>query len=71
MKKISFKRIGIIALAVIIVLIALRFIFYRETLWIGLALLLAGLIAFLVWKAFVKNGREDLRRSERKGKELE
>ena len=71
MKKISFKRIGIIALAVIIVLIALRFIFYRETLWIGLALLLVGLISFLVWKAFVKNGREDLRRSERKGKELE
>lgn len=71
MKKISFKRIGIITLAVIILLIALRFIFYRETLWIGLALLLAGLIAFLVWKAFVKNGREDLRRSERKGKELE
>ena len=58
MKKISFKRIGIITLAVIILLIALRFIFYRETLWIGLALLLAGLIAFLVWKAFVKNGRE-------------
>ncbi len=71
MKKISFKRIGIITLAVIILLIALRFIFYRETLWIGLALLLAGLIAFLVWKAFVKNGREDLRCSERKGKELE
>ncbi len=71
MKKISFKRIGIITLAVIILLISLRFIFYRETLWIGLALLLAGLIAFLVWKAFVKNGREDLRRSERKGKELE
>ena len=71
MKKISFKRIGIITLAVIILLIALRFIFYRESLWIGLALLLAGLIAFLVWKAFVKNGREDLRRSERKGKELE
>lgn len=71
MKKISFKRIGIITLAVIILLIALRFIFYRETLWIGLALLLAGLLAFLVWKAFVKNGREDLRRSERKGKELE
>ncbi|MBR4568349.1 MAG: hypothetical protein IKO24_01230 [Bacteroidales bacterium] len=71
MKKISFKRIGIITLAVIILLIGLRFIFYRETLWIGLALLLAGLLAFLVWKAFVKNGREDLRRSERKGKELE
>ena len=71
MKKYSFKTIGIIALAVIIVLLALRFIFYRETLWIGLVMLLVGLIAFLVWKAFVKNGREDLRRSERKGKELE
>ncbi|MBO4758348.1 MAG: hypothetical protein J5577_07870 [Bacteroidales bacterium] len=71
MKKFSFKRIGIIALAVVIFLLALRFIFYRETLWIGLALLLIGLIGFLVWKAFVKNGREDLRRSERKGKELE
>ena len=58
-------------LAVLVGCLALRLIFYRETLWIGLSLVLIGLISFLVWKAFVKNGREDLRRSERKGAELE
>ena len=70
MKK-GFKKYLIITLAVIIALFALRMVFYRETLWIGVLLLLAVVIGFLVWKAFIQNGREDLRRSERKGKALE
>lgn len=65
------KKYILIALSVIVALVALRLIFYRETLWIGLVLVLVVLISFLVWKAFIKNGREDLRRSERKGEALE
>ena len=65
------KKYILIALSVIVALVALRLIFYREKLWIGLVLVLVVLISFLVWKAFIKNGREDLRRSERKGEALE
>ena len=65
------RKYFIISAVVVTVLFALRFIFYRETLWIGLLLILIALISFLVWKAFVKNGHEDLARSKRKGKELE
>ena len=65
------KKYILIALSVIVALVALRLIFYREKLWIGLVLVLVVLISFLVWKAFIKNGREDLRRSERNGEALE
>lgn len=65
------KKYLIIAAAVLVILIALRLVFYKDTLWIGVLLLFTGIISFLVWKAFVKNGAEDLRRSERKGKALE
>ena len=69
--KSKFKKYLIIFAAVLVLLLALRLIFHRETLWIGLLLIIIGLISFLVWKAFVKNSSEDLRRSERKGKALE
>ena len=69
MKK--FKKYLIIVAAVLVALVILRLVFHRETLWIGLILFFAALLSFLVWKAFIKNGREDLKRSERKGKALE
>lgn len=65
------KKYLIITAAVLVLLLALRLVFYRETLWIGLILLLVGLISFLVWKAFIKNSSEDLKRSKRRGAELE
>ena len=65
------KKYLIIAAAVLVALLGLRLVFYKDTLWIGVILLFTGIISFLVWKAFVKNGAEDLRRSERKGKALE
>lgn len=65
------KKYLIIAAAVLVALLGLRLVFYKDTLWIGVLLLFTGIISFLVWKAFVKNGAEDLRRSERKGKALE
>ena len=69
--KSKFKKYLIILAAVLVLLLALRLIFHRETLWIGLLLVFVGVMSFLVWKAFVKNSSEDLRRSERKGKALE
>ena len=71
MNKSKFKKYFIIISGVVILLLALRLIFHRETLWIGLLLVFTCLISFLVWKAFVKNSSEDLRRSERKGRALE
>ena len=65
------KKYLIIAAAVLVLLVILRLVFHCETLWIGLILFFAALLSFLVWKAFIKNGREDLKRSERKGKALE
>lgn len=70
MKK-KFKKYLLIAAGIIIGLSILRLLFYRETLWLGLLLFFTVLISFLVWKAFIKNGQEDLRRSEKKGEELE
>ncbi|MDO5442626.1 MAG: hypothetical protein Q4G10_03045 [Bacteroidia bacterium] len=55
----------------IVAVVCARLLFYKETVVLGLALLGLAVFAFLVWKAFIKNGREDLRRSERKSKALE
>lgn len=69
MKKRS--RIPIIAAAVLAVLVCVRLLLYKETLIFGLVLLGTIVLAYLFWRAFVKSGRDDLRRSERKGAELE
>lgn len=71
MKKSTIRTIIIVAVAVTMAVIALRLVFYRQSMVYGFALLGLGLIAFLVWKAFIKNGRDELRRSEKKGEALE
>ena len=69
--KSKFKKVLIIVVAVLVLLLALRLVFYKDTLWIGLVLLFTGIVSFLVWKAFIKNSNEDLQRSKRHGAELE
>ena len=69
--KSKLKKQLIIVIEVLVLLLALRLIFYKDTLWIGLILLFTGIVSFLVWKAFIKNSNEDLRRSRRHGAELE
>lgn len=69
--KSKLKKQLIIVIEVLVLLLALRLIFYKDTLWIGLVLLFTGIVSFLVWKAFIKNSNEDLRRSRRHGAELE
>lgn len=60
-----------VAVCIAVAAVCTRLFFYKETMVFGFALLGLAVFAFLVWKAFIKNGREDLRRSERRSKDLE
>ena len=60
------RKILIISGAVVLTLIAIRLMFTRNTLPFG-AFLLAGIaLAYLIWRAFVKNSKEELRQSARR-----
>ena len=60
------RKILIISGAVVLALIAIRLMFTRSTLPFG-AFLLAGIaLAYLIWRAFVKNSKEELRQSARR-----
>ena len=60
------RKVLIISGAVVLALIAIRLMFTRNTLPFG-AFLLAGIaLAYLIWKAFVKNSKEELRQSARR-----
>ena len=63
-----------VAIAVVVVLLVVtvltKYDFYAATLKYGLIFFCILLVAFLVWKAFIKGGKEDLRRSEKRGDEL-
>lgn len=61
----------VVSVAIVVAFVCVRLLFVRETAFFGLALIGLAVFAFLVWKAFIKNGREDLRRSERRGRALE
>lgn len=58
------------ALFVAVLAVTARYDFYAATLKYGLIFFCILLVAFLVWKAFIQRGREDLKRSEREGAEL-
>ena len=60
------RKILIIVGAVVLALVAIRLMFTRNTLPFG-AFLLAGIaLAYLIWRAFVKNSKEELRQSARR-----
>ena len=60
------RKLLIISGAVVLALIAIRLMFTRNTLPFG-AFLLAGIaLAYLIWRAFVKNSKEELRQSARR-----
>ena len=60
------RKILIIAGAVVIALISIRLMFTRNTLPFGAFLLGAMALAYLIWRAFVKNSKEELRQSARR-----
>ncbi|MBR4001630.1 MAG: hypothetical protein IKI89_04590 [Bacteroidales bacterium] len=60
------RKVLIISGAVVLALIAIRLMFTRNTLPFG-AFLMAGIaLAYLIWRAFVKNSKEELRQSARR-----
>ena len=60
------RKILIIAGAVLVALVAVRLMFTRSTLPFGAVLLGAMGLAYLIWRAFVKTSKEELRQSERR-----
>ena len=60
------RKILIIAGAVLVALVGIRLLFTRNTLPFGAILLGAMGLAYLIWRAFVKTGREELRQSARR-----
>ena len=60
------RKILIIAGAVLVALVAIRLMFTRSTLPFGAVLLGAMGLAYLIWRAFVKTSKEELRQSERR-----
>lgn len=67
------KYWNILTLSVIVVLsaICLRLLLVETTLKYGMILLGALALAYLIWKAFIKSGRDELKRSEKRTGELE
>ena len=67
------KTTGIIVIVVAVLLAALgiRLLFLQSAFKYGLILLGAIAVGFLVWKAFIKNGQDALRKSEDSRRELD
>ncbi len=61
----------LIVVAILVAALGVHLMFAETTMKYGLILLGIVIVSFLVWKAFVKNGKEDLRRSEARNDELE
>lgn len=58
------RKVLMIAALVAIALICIRLLFFETTLKYGVILLSGLALSFLIWKAFIKNSREDLKRAE-------
>lgn len=67
------KTTGIIVIVVAVLLaaLAIRLLFVEAAFKYGLILLGAIALGFLVWKAFIKNGQDALRKSEESRRELD
>ncbi|MBO6170248.1 MAG: hypothetical protein J6O51_09825 [Bacteroidales bacterium] len=70
-EKLKYKQIALIAVAVLVLIAGVLMLFASSTLKYGLILIGGLLLGYLVWKAFVKNGREELKRSQERNDELE
>ncbi len=70
-KRITYRTVMLLLVALLIAAAGIIMLFTSSTLKYGLILLGAVLLAFLVWKAFIQNSREDLSRSRKRNEELE
>ena len=69
--KVKTRTIISIAVAVVMGIVCLRLLLLEATLKYGLILLGVLALAFLVWKAFIKSGQDELLASEKHGEELQ
>ena len=69
--KVKTRHIIAIAVAVVLAAVCLRLLLLETTLKYGLILLAALVLAFLIWKAFIRNGQKELRQSEQQNLELQ
>ena len=65
------RHIIAIAVSVLLAAVCLRLLLLEATLKYGLILLGALALAFLIWKAFIRNGQKELRDSEQQNLELQ
>ena len=64
------RYIIFVVIAVLLGAVCLRLLLLETTLKYGLILLGAMMLAFLIWKAFIRNGQKELRESEQQNLEL-
>ena len=69
--KVKYKTIAVAAAAALLLAAAVVMLFSSATMKYGLILAGGLLLGFLIWKAFVQRGREQLQESERRNRELE
>ena len=62
--KVKTRHIIAIVVAVLLAAVCLRLLLLETTLKYGLILLGALVLAFLIWKAFIRNGQKELQESE-------
>lgn len=71
MKNKKLLIISLTALAILVLLAVVRISVTAELFKYFLILLAALTVAFLIWKAFIKNGQDELRKTRKHGAELE
>ncbi len=68
--KVKTRLIIAAAVAAVLAIVGIRLLFVEAAFKYGLILLGAIALAFLVWKAFIKNGQDELARSEKQNEQL-
>lgn len=68
--KVKFRTVAVLIIAILLLAVGVLLLFATSTLKYGVILIGGVLLAFLVWKAFIKNNREELLKSEQLNEQL-
>ena len=68
--KVKFRTVAVIIVAILLLAVGVLLLFASSTLKYGVILIAGIVLGYLVWKAFIKNGREELIKSEQRNDEL-
>ncbi|MBO7604188.1 MAG: hypothetical protein J6S97_07230 [Bacteroidales bacterium] len=66
----KFRTVAVLIIAILLLAVGVLLLFATSTLKYGVILIGGVLLAFLVWKAFIKNNREELLKSEQLNEQL-